>query len=102
MSKIEFSGAYAQQSPEHCVLTFAATAKQVLSFSTIERVALKSSSPLTLYYRTSFPPVAGPSSSGDRISVSDVQQAFRSQETLRLVLDITSATAAFTLVLYGT
>jgi DGQHR domain-containing protein len=38
MSKIEFSAAYAQQSPEHCVLTFAATAKQVLSFSTIERI----------------------------------------------------------------
>lgn len=38
MSKIEFSAAYAQQSPDHRVLTFAATAQQVLSFATIERI----------------------------------------------------------------
>jgi hypothetical protein len=75
---------------------------QSVSFSTIERVALRSSSPITLYYRTSFPAIAGLSSSGDRVSVSDVPAALQSQASLGLLLDNTSATASYTLVLYGT
>jgi hypothetical protein len=73
-----------------------------VSFSTIERLALKSSSALTLYLRTSFPAIAGLSSAGDRVSVGDVPTAFRSQASLALILDNTSATASYTLVLYGT
>jgi hypothetical protein len=75
---------------------------QSVSFSTIERVAIRASNPLTLYYRTAFPAVAGPSASGDRVAVADVPPSQQSQASFGLILDSTSATASFTLVLYGT
>jgi hypothetical protein len=73
-----------------------------VSFSTIERVAMRASSPLTLYYRTTFPSVAGPTASGDRVAVADVPTSLQSQSSFGLILETTSATASYTLVLYGT
>lgn len=51
MTKLTFSAAYAQQSPDHSVLTFAATAQDVLSFAKIERITRDESGEISGFQR---------------------------------------------------
>ena len=51
MKKLVFSAAYAQQSADHSVLTFAATANQVLSFAKIERITRNESGEIAGFQR---------------------------------------------------
>jgi hypothetical protein len=73
-----------------------------VSFSQISRVALKADAGLTLFYRTAFPAVPGPSASGGRVAVADVPTSSQTQTSFAILMNNTNQTATYTLVLYGT